>query len=161
MLKENVQPESETPKYYSSEWSGQNSEGMEIQIAIPSHDRLETLKEKTLKLLAHHHFPMCQGNVFVAESEYEKYIPLEEEYGLKLVRSADSLLGKRNHIIQSFPDETHVVEIDDKVKDIFCLSKPVRPVEDLQIFLLDSFQKLSKWNKGMWGIQATTNNITI
>jgi len=52
-----------------------------------------------------------------------------------------------------------VVEIDDKVKDIFCLSKPVRPVEDLQVFLLESFQKLSKWNKGMWGIQATTNSM--
>ena len=158
---ENVQPEPEPeqPEYYSSEWCEQNSEGMDIQIAIPSHDRFEILREKALKLLSHHHFPMCQVNVFVAESEYEKYLPLEEEYGLKLVRSADTLLGKRNHIIQFFPEGTHVVEIDDKVKDIFCLSKPVRPVEDLQVFLLESFQKLSKWNKGMWGIQATTNSM--
>jgi len=153
------EPEPEQPEYYSSEWSEQNSEGMDIQIAIPSHDRFDILREKALKLLSHHHFPMCQVNVFVAASEYEKYLPLEEEYGLKLVRSADTLLGKRNHIIQFFPEGTHVVEIDDKVKDIFCLSKPVRPVEDLQVFLLESFQKLSKWNKGMWGIQATTNSM--
>ena len=158
-LKEHLAELKLTPEYYSSEWSEQNSEGMDIQIAIPSHDRLEILKEKALKLLSRHHFPMCQVNVFVAESEYEKYLPLVEEYGLKLVRSADTPLGKRNHIIQFFPERTHVVEIDDKVKDIFCLSKPVRPVECLQTFLLESFQKLSKWNKGMWGIQATTNSM--
>jgi hypothetical protein len=61
---ENVQPEPEQPKYYSSEWCEQNSEGMEIQIAIPSHDRLETLKEKTLKLVSHHHFPMYINGIY-------------------------------------------------------------------------------------------------
>lgn len=128
-------------------------------IAIASHEREKLIEEKTLRLLTKHKIPMTNVYVFVSEKSHIKYKPLVEKYKLNLVKSKNSIMDTRNHVINYFPSDKKIVEMDDDIVNLFKLEypKPRAPIKNLSTFITNSFKKL-KENKGLWGVNATDDN---
>lgn len=128
-----------------------------MKIAIPSHKRLKMLNEKTLSLLLkQNNLP----NIYIFAStesfeEYNKYFKLYNK--IKVIESFDSILEKRNHIIDYFNEGEEIVEMDDDIEDIVTTIRGEKSesVSDLIGLFEDSFKKSEG---GLWGFNATTNS---
>ena len=86
-------------------------------IAIPSYNRAETLKTKTLATLHHYNIPTSKIYVFVANNdEMKKYKDTldPKSYG-KLVLGVPGLPEVRNFISNNFPIGKKIVSIDDDI----------------------------------------------
>lgn len=129
-------------------------------IAIPSHDRYEQIQKKTLKLLCTHGIQMNHVYVFVSPHSHTQYSTLIKNYGINLVKSKNSILKTRNHIIEYFPCGAKVIEMDDDVEDIQHLSpddvNQNRSVQDLVDLFDECFHMLN--GSGLWGFNANTNS---
>ena len=125
-------------------------------IAIPSHQRFQMLKNKTLALLSAHNFPTKDIYIFVSPTSYKQYLPLKE-LGYNIILSKDTILDTRNHIIDFFYDATPIVEMDDDVEDIYITKKDQKetPVENLYDLFISNFKLLG--SHGLWGINASHN----
>jgi len=130
-----------------------------IKIAIPSHKRDELLQKYTFALLKKHNISFKSVYVFCSPESYKSYKKLCKEWGCHLIKSKKSIVGIRNHMIKYFKSGEQVVEMDDDIQNIvqFNPSSPKKPVEDLKQFMVDSFKTLG--NKGLWGVNATTNSM--
>ena len=87
-------------------------------IAIASHQRPKQLQEKTLALLKKHKFNFSNVYIFVSPSSYDEYLPISNKWNFNLIKSKNSILDTRNHIIQYFNENDKIVEMDDDVEDI-------------------------------------------
>ena len=126
-------------------------------VAIASHMRPKQLQNKTLSLLKKHKFDMKDVYIFSSPESMTIYKPIAEKWGFNLVLSKNNILDARNHIIQSFPDGTRIVEMDDDVEDILTTKKGEvsKSVENLQKLFEESFELAGK--NGLWGLNANTN----
>lgn len=129
-----------------------------IYIAIPSHMRPEQLQHKTLKLLKDHNFDFSNIYVFVSPESHDSYQPIAGKWGFNLIQSYASIFETRNHIIQYFPENACVVEMDDDIEDIMTTlkDKESSSVSDLQQLFRESFRLLPN-SQGLWGFNANTN----
>ena len=127
-------------------------------IAIASHQRPKQLQEKTLALLKKHKFNFSNVYIFVSPSSYDEYLPISNKWNFNLIKSKNSILDTRNHIIQYFNENDKIVEMDDDVEDIQHTLKgtPNKSVSNLKKLFEDSFRKIG--NKGLWGFNANINN---
>jgi len=127
-------------------------------IAIASHQRPKQLQEKTLALLKKHKFNFNNVYVFVSPGSYQEYLPISKQWGFHLIKSKNSILTTRNHIIQYFKEGAKIVEMDDDVEDIETTLKgtPNKSVSNLKKLFTDSFKKIG--SNGLWGFNANTNN---
>lgn len=132
-----------------------------MYIAIASHERPNQLQNKTLSLLKKHKFNFKNVYIFVSPSSYKEYMPICKKWGCNLVKSKDSILKTRNHMISYFKDGDKIVEMDDDVEDIETTVKGKKntSVKNLKKLFEDSFKKvLEKGKYGLWGFNANTNN---
>lgn len=132
---------------------------MDYVIVIPSHKRFKLIKQTTLKLLDKHNIKK-KIYIFVSNESYNKYLellPLFNNLDITIVKSQNSILKTRNHIIEYFPEEQKIVEIDDDVQDIETTKKGEKnkSITDLNKLIEESFNIVKK---GIWGINSTTNN---
>ena len=129
-----------------------------MKIAIASHMRPEQIQNKTLSLLKKHKFNMKNVYVFVSPESLNEYKLIAKKWRFNLIKSKNSILETRNHIIQYFPNGTKIVEMDDDIEDIQTTKKNVKnkSVTNLKKLFNDSFKLIGK--KGLWGLNANHNN---
>ena len=93
---------------------------IEYQIAIPSYQRYEMLKNKTLNTLKKHNINSNLITIFVANQkqfdEYSKGIP-KSMYN-KLIIGKKGLKNQRNFINSYYPENTYLIQMDDDIDDI-------------------------------------------
>lgn len=86
---------------------------MDYIVAIPSHKRADTLKEKTLNTLAHYAIPKRGIYIFVAPEEIQDYKAICKHY--QLIPSVKGLAEQRNFIRKYFPAGQRIVYMDDDI----------------------------------------------
>lgn len=128
-------------------------------IAIASHERQKLIQKNTLAFLHKHRIPMKQVYVFCSPKSFFSYQTIADEWGFHLIKSKNSIMATRNHIIEYFPNGKPILEMDDDIRDIVITKPPAKrkSLPSLSTFLTSSF-RLLKQKKGLWGVNATDNN---
>ena len=90
-------------------------------VAVPSYQRSEDLRLKTLALLEEQEIPKHRVYIFVATpSEYAVYREALGEDWPNIVIGQPSLWRQRNFIMDWFKEGTHIVSMDDDLEGLFC-----------------------------------------
>ena len=131
---------------------------MNYFIVIPSYNRIDQIQEKTLKLLKNHKIDMDKVYVFTDPSEYKLYKKELKKWKVNVIKSKDSILETRNHIIKYFDNNIKIVEMDDDVEDIQTTKKGKanQSIKNLKKFFNESFELIGP--QGLWGMNSNTNN---
>lgn len=139
---------------------------MSYIIAIPSYNRVKILRSKTIKLLESHKIPKKQIIIFVAnKTEEALYKPEFKDY--KIVIGKKGLKNQRNFIQDYFPVNTHIVQMDDDVGQLYQLKMTNNPdkykqktmilLTNLDKFIKDSFKYTKQHGFYLWGIYPIDN----
>jgi len=155
-------------------------------IAIPSYKRSDIIQSHTLAILNKHNIKSSHITIFVANQEesdiYKKAIP-QSLYN-NIVVGVLGLKNQRNFISDYYPEDTHIVEMDDDIKKIMQLvikkesgstkgisrnskktktktktntNKTVKPIDDLDAFIRRAFEICIKSNIFLWGVYPLIN----
>ncbi len=138
-------------------------------IAIPSYQRAELLKNKTLKTLYEYKIPRNRIYIFVAnkeEAEEYKKILEPKTYG-HLIIGEKGLKNQRNFITNFFKENLEILNLDDDL-DGFNILKSHSPVfykknnyleklDDLDSFIKMAFKLLKQSKLYLWGIYPINN----
>lgn len=129
-----------------------------MKIVIASHKRINQIQSKTFALLLRHNFDFKNIYVFVSPSSYDDYLKIQPRWEFNLIKSKDSILKTRNHIIEYFDEGEKIIEMDDDIEDIENTTKGIKntPVNNLKKLFLNSFDKLK--GSGLFGFNSNTNN---
>jgi hypothetical protein len=137
---------------------------MNYNIAIPSYQRSQQLREKTLLLLYKHKIPLEKITIFVAnEAEHHKYQHMLKSTpydGVKLIVGVPGMGAVRNFIRSYYPVGTRVFHMDDDLVDILRKKsdKVMLPVQNLETeVILRGFEALETYNANIFGIYAAAN----
>jgi len=134
------------------------------QIGIPSFKRSETIKSKTLSLLARHNIDPKRVTIFVADETefqiYEKSL-FGSPYN-KIVIAKPGIIGVRNFMRLYYKEGTPVLFIDDDIKDMEILAEgdkaELTPVFNLERdIIFRGFNVMREHNAYIWGIYAARN----
>lgn len=125
-----------------------------MKVAIPSYQRAETLKAKTLKFLLEEGFDPKDIYVFVSNEQelvtYKRVIDTPLNW---VVCPVNSDVGKRTHMKNFFPIGEEILSVDDDVKRIkFLENKPVKPFVE-RMFQLCKEEKVTLW--GIYPVNQT------
>lgn len=133
------------------------------EIAIPSYDRPETLRDKTLTLLKAYRIPTEKITIFLANDEQldiYKRILHKETYG-KLVVGIKGLMNVRNFISDYYPIGTPLVCFDDDLKGFLEYTETTprkeRPLRSLLAIIKRGFEECKKSNASFWGLYPVPN----
>jgi hypothetical protein len=150
-------------------------------IAIPSYQRAELLKLKTLTVLQKYKIPRNRIYVFLADQDeldnYAKVIP-RDMYG-KFMVGVKGLKNQRNFISNYFPEGQEIVNLDDdiygfntmaykskkKTKTLSIKTNKkndkfnayLKPLNNLDTFFQNSFKLLKQQKLFLWGIYPINN----
>jgi hypothetical protein len=132
-------------------------------IAIPSYKRAETLRDKTLTVLASYRIPSSKIYVFVANKEQEdlyKSVLKPGSYGHMIV-GVPGMAAIRNFITGYFPVGKQIVNMDDDIKGFLEFSPSARRHE-IQLKSLDNlikkgFAESARTGFRLWGIYPVAN----
>jgi hypothetical protein len=134
-----------------------------FEIGIPSYQRAETLRDKTLHLLERYKInPKCI-TVFVANNdELVKYkdILKPNTYG-KLVVGFKGVMEIRNFIVGYYAKGTKVVCIDDDIRDFIeydaTEKRHEKPLKNLLKIIERGFSECDKNDATLWGVYPVAN----
>jgi len=135
---------------------------MDYKIVIPSHDRLDTLKQKTLTTLEYYEIPKKKIYIFVAEECYEEYKNnLNDNYNI--IKSVEGVSNNRTFISNYFEDRQKIVTLDDDISAINLLNTKENCLEEMNAYsfklLLDHiFNTLIKEKCNLAGIYPVNNH---
>jgi hypothetical protein len=131
-------------------------------IAIPSYDRVETLKTKTIALIERNGLPKKAVHIFVANKEEEKkYKDALPDYKI-IVAPVKGILKTRNFITKYFKDGQKLVHFDDDIEEVLEKvskskeGKEMRKV-NLKEFIPKAFAEIDKLGLSMWGVNPVNN----
>ena len=129
---------------------------MNYKVVIASHDRLEMIKNKTLKYLNSHFINPSDIYIFVSPESYNIY--KEQLQGYNIILSKNTILDTRNHIIEYFDEGQPIVEIDDDLINIQTTKKGIENerLGNLNDFIIKSFNLLG--DTGLWGLNSNINS---
>ena len=133
---------------------------MKYEIAIPSHERAETIGQKTLLYLAEAGISKERVRVFVEPSQVETYkSSVDSGLYAEIVPSEKGVTANHNRITNFYPDNQPLVRADDdlrylgrKVDD-----KTLAPIEDLDGWITEAFGFASQVGSTLWGIYPVAN----
>jgi len=132
-------------------------------VAIPSYKRAETLKEKTLPVLAKYKIDPKKIHVFVANEEEEevyKKTLTPGTYG-KIIKAVKGIGPVRNFIYDYFPIGKPVVSMDDDIKGFLEFDEKMprkeKPLVNLEKIIQRGFQECKKANCRLWGVYPVPN----
>ena len=95
-----------------------------LRLAIPTYRRSQTIANKTLRYLNEQGYPPPLIYLFVASEEekvnYENNVPFYL-YG-QIVVGVPGIVHQRNFITQYFNDEELLIEMDDDIESIYCMT---------------------------------------
>lgn len=132
-------------------------------VVIPSYNRVETLKTKTLALLQKHKIPASKIYVFVANEEQKKLYEEGLEKGSvgHIVVGVKGLAEVRNFIFKYFPKGAALVEMDDDIRDVLEYSARAKrhemPCKNLISVFERGFEECKKANARLWGVYPVAN----
>ena len=132
-------------------------------IAIPSYKRAETLRDKTLAVLAEYSIPIQKIHVFVAnKEEYEiyKHTLKKDSYGFLHI-AKPGMAAVRNFITQFFPVGKPIFNMDDDIRGFIEWSPTARrnerPLRDLQAAITHGFQEARRTGFRLFGFYPVAN----
>ena len=128
------------------------------QIAIPSYQRPNILKNKTIKLLEKYNIDTSLIHIFVAnQEEYNIYV--QAFPNLKIIIGEVGINNQRNYIRNYFNVGDLVLSIDDDIEDVlvFKNEKLLEPIENLNEFIIESFNNCMASGAHLWGIYPVAN----
>jgi hypothetical protein len=132
-------------------------------VVIPSYNRVETLKTKTLALLQKHKIPPSKIYVFVANEEQKQLYEEGLEKGSvgHIIVGVKGLAEVRNFIFQYFPKGAALVEMDDDIRDVLEYSARAKrhemPCKNLISVFERGFEECKKANARLWGVYPVAN----
>lgn len=128
-------------------------------VAIPSYKRAELLVECTLSTLQAMKVPASRIHVFVANrseyNTYDKVLPRKMYH--KLVLGVVGLGKQRTFISQYFPENTHILHMDDDVKKMLTHTNAV--ICDLNPWVNMAFRLCKQQNCKLWGVYPIDNRL--
>jgi hypothetical protein len=131
-------------------------------IAIPSYQRANILKEKTLSLLINGKINKSKIYIFVANEEektqYESAIP-KTSYN-KIIVGVKGINEQRKFIMKYFPEGKHIVSIDDDVSQLLEMDESTEkmlPITNIAQVFETAFKDLKKHKLYLWGLFPTPN----
>jgi len=132
-------------------------------IAIPSYQRAETLRDKTLKLLGRLEVNPSMIQVFVAdEVERERYASTLEPGSYRDLVVAEPGMGAVRRFVQGYyPEGTRVLNMDDDLKELVVrdhdkAKHPITPGE-FDTLCADAWRMANKTGIRLWGIYPVAN----
>ena len=102
--------------------------GSDYVVAIPSYKRAETLRDKTLSVLAEYKIPASKIYVFVADKEQEELyrsVLKPDSYGHMII-GVPGMANIRNFITEYFPVGKRIINMDDDIKGFLEFSSTSR-----------------------------------
>lgn len=133
---------------------------MSYQVAIPSHNRADTINGKTLRTLAEGGVPKERVTVFVAPSQLPEYrAKLDKGLVGTLVESWPTLQANRNFITRYYDPGTFLVNADDDIQDVVekVNDTTVMRIQDLDAFFDEAFTKMLEQSTSLWGVYPSFN----
>jgi len=133
---------------------------LNYKIAIPSYQRPELIKTKTLQLLESYKIDKNKITIFVANKDEEKLYKKSLNNKYKIVVGVPTLNGQRSFITKYYPKGTYLMQFDDDLTD--CLikidDKNLVPIKDLEKeFIIKGFKICEKLNSNFFGYYAVPN----
>ena len=132
-------------------------------VVIPSYNRVDTLKEKTLKVLQEHNIPPSKIYVFVANEEQKELYEAGLEKGSvgHIVVGVKGLAEVRNFIFKYFPKGKHIVEMDDDIRGLLeydvKAKRHEKPLKDFVGICNRGFEECKKAGARLWGVYSVPN----
>ena len=175
---------SNVSKSQTNDNSNNNSNNNYI-IVIPSYNRPELIQKKTLSLLHKHNINPIRIHIFVSDKDqydlYKEKIP--SSFYNKLIIGVKGLKNQRNFINNYYPEGLHIVQMDDDIDKIVQLvsrrrsrsrsrsrssskskTKPkqlfyksLKPIENLDTFIKEAFEKCQSNGIFLWGVYPLAN----
>jgi hypothetical protein len=130
--------------------------------AIPSYGRWTEITAKTLPCLKKGKVPREKIYVFVATKKEEKLYrdTLDPATYGKIIIGKKGLVQQRKYISQYFPENTHIVSMDDDVQNVVRLKKDkLMKITNLDTFFRKSFRQLQAADLYLWGVYPCKNNM--
>ena len=132
---------------------------MDWVIVIPSYNRVQTLKEKTLAVLKEYKIPKSKIYVFVANEE-QKDLYNDVDVG-HIVVGVKGLAEVRNFIFDYFPKGKKLVFMDDDVRSLIefdgAAKRHEQPLRSLTTVINRGFTECEKANARLWGVYPVPN----
>ena len=131
-------------------------------VVIPSYNRVEIFKKKTLAVLQEYKIPKEKIYVFVANDEQKKLYDdaLKTEVG-HIVVGIKGLPEVRNFIFDYFPKDKPIVSFDDDVRGFIELDEKSkggkRKLKDLAGMFDRGFKECEKTGAKFWGVYPVSN----
>lgn len=132
-------------------------------VVIPSYNRVDTLKAKTLKLLQDHKIPASKIYVFVANEEQKKLYEEGLEKGSvgHIVVGVKGLPEVRNFIFDYFPKGKPLVSFDDDVRGFLEFDESAKrhekKISNLAKMFDRGFEECKKASARFWGVYPSAN----
>jgi len=127
-------------------------------VAIPSSNRSEILKKRTLTFLRNNNIDNFKIFIFVAKDEIETYRIALSDKQYKNINIIEGLKGcKENRMAISsyFDEETPILSLDDDITNIIDITGS--PIKSLHYLVSDSINFMMSNQIKMMGIQSTSN----
>ena len=129
-------------------------------VVVPSYNRVEIFKEKTLALLKDYNIPKDKIYVFVANEEQKKMYDegIGSDVGHVIV-GVKGLVPVRNFIFDYFPKGQALVSFDDDVKGFLKMINPKKAVklDSLKEMINRGFSECDKAGAKFWGVYPVAN----
>ncbi len=138
-------------------------------IAIPSYQRADLLKRKTLKTLGEYKIPRSRIYIFVA-NQGEKQIyqnTLDQTTYGHLIVGEKGLKNQRNFISRYFPNGKEILNLDDDLAGFNIIKTRgktfnkkdnyLTKLSDLDLFIKEAFKILKQNKTYLWGIYPINN----
>lgn len=134
---------------------------MDWVVVIPSYNRVEILKTKTLKLLQEYKIPKSKIYVFVADEEQKKlYDEIKDSVG-HIIVGVKGLPEVRNFIFNYFPKGKPIVSFDDDVRGFIeydpKAKRHEKKLRDLAGLFDLGFTECKKRGANFWGVYPSAN----
>jgi len=131
-----------------------------IKFVIPSYNRVNSIKEKSLNTLEKLNIPKKQIYIFVVDTEYEDYKTKLPEYN-NIIIGVLGLCNQRNFITNYFRDKTKLINLDDDIEQLFYLDdnnvKQDMTPDKFKKFMITGFTECIENDTRLFGISPTDN----
>ena len=135
-----------------------NNSSFSFKIAIPSYNRAEQLKSKTLSLLDKYNIDKSLITIYINDDkQFENYQEvLDNEYKLHITNEK-GIGNNRQYIRRNYPDNTNLIFLDDDIEKIFDKGSQTKEVLDLYQFFQEGFKLCYNNEATLWGIPLIDN----
>ena len=140
-------------------------------VAIPTYDRVDSLRKKTVQLLLSAGISAARIFVFADPGQFPTYKEALEPLGLQVVKGRKGICNQRNAIMEHFKPGDRIVEMDDDISCLLTTTGALRsdrsartvpvPEENLE-FIIDHIWEIGDRERcKLWGIYPTPNTYMV